>query len=55
MSDQRFLVAYPVMLLYGCFALFRLVFVWLVFVHIFLCLLGSPSKQFGLPDHYPVG
>lgn len=23
MSDQRFLVAYPVGLLYGCFALFR--------------------------------
>ena len=23
MSDQRLLVAYPVMLLYGCFALFR--------------------------------
>ena len=26
MSDQRLLVAYPVMLLYGCFALFRSVF-----------------------------
>lgn len=25
MSDQRFLVAYPVGLLYGCFALFRCV------------------------------